>query len=62
MNLNFLLAGAVSTNPVLFTCSIALIMAWRVAGYLGVDRYLLPHLGTPWQHKIPEVEKPKLQI
>jgi thiosulfate dehydrogenase [quinone] large subunit len=49
MNLNYLLAGTVSINPILFTCSIGLILAWKVAGYLGVDGYLLPLLGTPWQ-------------
>jgi len=49
MNLNYLLAGTVSTNPILFTISIGLILAWRVAGYIGLDRYLLPRLGTPWQ-------------
>lgn len=54
MNLNFLLAGAVSINPILFVCSIGLILAWRVAGYIGVDRYLLPQFGTPWQHHIEE--------
>jgi len=46
MNLNFMLAGTVSINPILFTLSIFLILAWRVAGYWGVDRYLLPHLRT----------------
>lgn len=49
MNLNYLLAGTVSTNPTLFTLSIGLILAWKVAGYVGVDRFLLPFLGTPWQ-------------
>lgn len=49
MNLNYLLAGTVSTNPVLFTLAIGLILAWRVAGYYGADRYLLPFLGTPWK-------------
>ncbi|MDO8593676.1 MAG: DoxX family membrane protein [bacterium] len=44
MNLNFLLAGTVSINPVLFTLSLFLILAWRVAGYWGVDKYLLPRL------------------
>lgn len=48
MNLNFLLAGTLSINPILFTLSIGLILAWKVAGYIGVDRYLLPKLGTPW--------------
>jgi thiosulfate dehydrogenase [quinone] large subunit len=49
MNMSFLLAGSASTNPVLFTLGIGLILAWKVAGYYGVDRYLLPRLGTPWR-------------
>jgi len=49
MNWNFMMAGAASTNPVLFTLAILLILAWKVAGYYGVDRYLLPALGTPWK-------------
>ena len=49
MNMSFLLAGSASTNPVLFTAAIGLILAWRVAGYYGLDRYLLPMLGTPWR-------------
>jgi len=48
MNMSFLLAGSASTNPVLFSLAIGLILAWKVAGYYGVDRYLLPMLGTPW--------------
>ena len=54
MNMSFLLAGTVSTNPVLFFAAILLILAWKNAGYLGVDRYLLPMLGTPW--KQPRLE------
>jgi thiosulfate dehydrogenase (quinone) large subunit len=49
MNMSFLLAGSASTNPVLFTFAIGLMLAWRVAGYYGVDRWLLPRLGTPWR-------------
>lgn len=49
MNLNYLLAGTVSTNPILFTLSIGLVLAWKIAGYVGLDRYVLPYLGTPWQ-------------
>jgi thiosulfate dehydrogenase [quinone] large subunit len=47
MNMSFMLAGSASTNPVLFSISILLILAWRVAGYLGGDRYVLPLLGVP---------------
>lgn len=48
MNLNYLLAGTVSTNPILGGIAILIVLAWRIAGYYGVDRYLLPMLGTPW--------------
>jgi thiosulfate dehydrogenase [quinone] large subunit len=49
MNLNFLLAGTVSTNPILFVLSIGIILAWRVAGHYGADRFLLPLFGAPWK-------------
>jgi thiosulfate dehydrogenase [quinone] large subunit len=49
MNMSFLLAGSASTNPVLFAMAIGLILAWRVAGWYGLDRYLLPLLGVPWR-------------
>lgn len=54
MNLNFMLAGTVSVNPILFTLSIFLILAWRVAGYWGADKYLLPHLRTSLGRRGPE--------
>jgi len=49
MNFNFMLAGTASTNPVLFLFAVLLILAWKTAGYLGADRYLLPLIGTPWK-------------
>jgi thiosulfate dehydrogenase [quinone] large subunit len=49
MNFNFMLAGTASTNPLMFLLAMLLIMAWKTAGYYGLDRYLLPILGTPWQ-------------
>lgn len=52
MNLNFMLAGAVSTNPILFTLSIFLVLAWRVSGYWGLDRYVLPRLHTLHRRRI----------
>jgi len=48
MNMSFLLAGTVSTNPIMFMIAIFLIMAWKVAGWYGLDRWALPLLGTPW--------------
>jgi len=49
MNFSFMLAGSASSNPVLFGLAVFLILAWKVAGYWGLDRWLLPILGTPWQ-------------
>lgn len=49
MSMSFLLAGSASTNPVMFTLAVGLMLAWKVAGYYGIDRYLLPRLGTPWR-------------
>lgn len=57
MNANFLLAGTVSSNPVLFILTIGLVLAWRVAGYIGLDRFVLPLLGTPWQPKVDISDK-----
>ncbi|MHB8731054.1 MAG: DoxX family protein [bacterium] len=49
MNWNYLMAGSVSTNPLLLVGAILLIVAWRVAGYYGLDRYLLLRLWKPWR-------------
>ncbi len=49
MNTNYLLAGTVSTNPILLILGLFLILAWRIAGWYGLDRYILPVLGPPWQ-------------
>ena len=42
------LAATASANPVLLLLGFLLILAWKTAGYVGLDRFLLPALGTPW--------------
>lgn len=49
MNFNYLLAGTVSINPILGMFSLFLCFSWRVCGWIGVDRWLLPALGMPWK-------------
>lgn len=49
MNLNYLFAGTVSVNPLMLLLQLFLILAWKTAGWIGFDRYLLKALGTPWQ-------------
>jgi thiosulfate dehydrogenase [quinone] large subunit len=60
MNWNFMMAGSASTNPLLLIVAIGLILAWKIAGYVGVDRFLLPYLGTPWRGQQPE-ETPEVK-
>ena len=49
MNWNFMMAGTASANPILFPLAILLILAWKTAGWIGLDHWVLPALGTPWQ-------------
>lgn len=49
MNWNFMMAGSASVNPMLFALSVLVILAWKTAGWWGLDRWLLPLLGTPWK-------------
>jgi thiosulfate dehydrogenase [quinone] large subunit len=49
MNVNYLLAGTVSTNPTMFILALLVFLAWKTAGWVGLDRWLLPILGTPWR-------------
>lgn len=49
MNLNYLLSGTVSINPVLGILGLFLVLSWRVCGWIGFDRVLLPAIGLPWK-------------
>jgi len=55
MNMSYLLAGSTSVNPIMFALAIGLILGWRVAGYYGLDRWLLPKVGVPWKAKVVAV-------
>ena len=47
MNASFIFAGTAGANPLMFILAILLVMAWRVAGYWGLDRWALPAIGVP---------------
>jgi len=49
MNWHFIMAGTASTNAMLMVAAMFLVMAWKTAGWIGLDRWLLPMVGTPWQ-------------
>lgn len=43
--------GAISVNPVVIGLAILLMLAWKTAGWIGLDRWLLPVLGAPWTNE-----------
>ena len=49
LNWNFVMAGTASSNALLFAIATWLVLAWKVAGWWGLDRWLLRWLGTPWR-------------
>jgi thiosulfate dehydrogenase [quinone] large subunit len=52
LNFSFLYAGSVSSNPTLILLEAMIIYGWRTAGWWGLDRLLLPWLGTPWGRRV----------
>ncbi len=55
MNWNYIMAGSASTNGFMALGAVMLILAWKTAGWYGLDRFVLPLVGTPWQQKEEEV-------
>jgi len=49
MNLNFMLAGSLSSGPILLVLEILLLAAWKIAGYYGLDRFFFKFIGAPWK-------------
>jgi len=49
MNLSFLLAGSLGSGPVLLVLEMLLLVAWKTAGYYGLDRYFFNFIGAPWK-------------
>lgn len=49
LNWNFIMAGTASSNALLFAIATWLVLAWKTAGWIGLDRWLLPLVGTPWR-------------
>ena len=48
MNWNFIMAGSASVNGIFIVLAVLLVLAWKIAGYLGVDYFLLPRLANLW--------------
>lgn len=46
INANFILAGSLGVNPALVILGLFLVVAWRNAGWIGLDRWFIP-----WTHR-----------
>jgi thiosulfate dehydrogenase [quinone] large subunit len=49
MNLNYLLAGTTSTNPILYTVAIILLAVGSSAYVIGLDRFIWPSLRKQYE-------------
>ncbi|MDL2342874.1 DoxX family protein [Deinococcus sp. MIMF12] len=58
MNASYLLAGTVSTNPLLFILATWLVLGWRVAGWWGLDRFVLARFGVTPRPALPSATGP----
>lgn len=58
MNWSFVMAGTASTNMLMFSLTVLIILAWKTAGWYGLDRYVLPLLGTPWSPGRLRIHRP----
>jgi thiosulfate dehydrogenase (quinone) large subunit len=47
MNASFLFAGTAGANPLMALAGVLLVLAWRVGGWWGLDRWLLSAVGVP---------------
>ena len=54
MNFNYLMAGTVSVNPLFLILAVTLLLAWKVSGYIGVDYFLVPHVGALWSDRMAD--------
>jgi thiosulfate dehydrogenase [quinone] large subunit len=57
LNLIYMFTGSAGVNPAYAVVAVFLILAWRNAGYLGLDRFALPGL-RDLSHRRPAMVKP----
>ncbi|HEY6472701.1 MAG TPA: DoxX family membrane protein [Acidimicrobiales bacterium] len=60
-NLVYMLSGTAGVNPVYAFVGVFLILAWRNAGYLGLDYFVLPWLRNLFHRKQPADKMPAQQ-
>jgi thiosulfate dehydrogenase (quinone) large subunit len=61
LNIVYMFSGSSGVNPAYAIVSVFLILAWRNAGYIGLDRFVLPMLHNrfhPGPRMVPPVASP----
>lgn len=58
LNFSFVFAGSAGVNPLFLVIGLLLMLAWRNAGWYGLDRWLLPRLGTPFRKEPVSTPRP----
>jgi len=48
LNFTYMMTGTAGVNPLFAVAGVMLVLAWRNAGLIGLDRYLLRAVGTPF--------------
>ena len=56
MNLNFLLAGTISTNPDLLALAVILLFVAKGTMYYGADRFVIPFIANKWNKRKADKE------
>ena len=60
MNFAYLFAGTLSGNPLLLLLGLLLVLAWRVSGWWGLDRLVLPRWWG-WDRTYQEAQAEQMQ-
>lgn len=62
LEFNYLLAGSAGNNALLFPAMVGLLAAWKIAGYYGLDYFIIRHVGSLWSPKPGEVNGSDRQL
>jgi thiosulfate dehydrogenase [quinone] large subunit len=46
LNFSYMFSGAAGVDPAFVVAAVLLVLAWRNAGWIGLDGLVLPHLGA----------------
>jgi thiosulfate dehydrogenase [quinone] large subunit len=52
LGVNAAVVGAGLANPLTIGLAFLLVLAWKTAGWIGFDRWVLPALGAPWESRV----------